>query len=112
MLSDPVRLAPRAAGKQIADLAGHQLDQLLVVVTPALLFPLAARGPQTFIGKTFLLRTRKSALLNKDSLSLVALARTAEADHNRRQRTVLPGATGERGVAPGQVNQVVQVGAG
>src|SRR3989441_12162617 len=76
------------------------------------LFPLAARSTQTLIGKTFLLRARKGSLLNKDSLPFVALARAAEADYNRGQGTVLPGATGERGVAPWQVNQMVQVGAG
>src|SRR5437588_11645570 len=58
VLSDPVRFMPRTAGKQIANLAGHQLDQVLVIIAPELRFPLAPRSPQTFIGKTFLLRAR------------------------------------------------------
>ncbi len=111
MLRNLPRLAGRASGEELPDGRRHALHQSVVFFSTADLVPLPMPGAQIRIAETFFLGTVKSIFLHQDALTLVSPPGPAEAHDYGEKATMVPRAPRQRGVAPGQEDQVVEIGA-
>src|SRR5258705_3616206 len=112
MSGDVLPLRSRAAREEIAQSLGKLGHVLLIQLGSPLRRPRASALTCISVGEALTLSLRERGLLNQNALALVASSCTAEADHDRIERRVLPGAARERSIPAGQKHQVVEVGAG
>lgn len=85
MVGDGLRPCRRAAREQAGDLPYERGLQLDVLLGPPGRLTLPARPPGRLVGQALPLGPRERLVFDQDPLTLVALARSAEADHHRRE---------------------------
>jgi hypothetical protein len=111
MLCNCLRLFKRAAWKHLPNRFGHPHRKNLILFIAIDLGPLAPDAALLSIVGALYLGLLQCRFFDQDSLAFVALARPAKAHHHGGECAVLPSASGQSGVASGQVNQMVHIGA-
>ncbi len=112
MRRNGLRLLRRAAGKQLPNRFGHLHREHLILFIAIDLGPLAPHPALLDVSRALGLGLLQCWFLYQHSLAFVALASLAKANHHGRKCAVLPSTSGQSSVASGQVNQMVEIGAG
>ena len=96
MFRDRVSLLRRATRKNPLHVLSECSHVLLVHALASLGGTSASQSTSLGIRQAFLFGSPECLLFHQHTLALVAFPRAAEADDHRRERGVLPGASGER----------------
>ena len=106
---DRLTFAAWTPRKEVADPTGERVDVPGIELPPA--FGRALPGDRARLGicETLQLRPRQGCLLHEDTLPLVTLPGPAEPNDDGAQGRVLAGASGQRGVATGKKDEVVEI---
>lgn len=104
-------LLGRAPGKEFPYALRERPDvfriQFLTTFSRTLPSPLTSLG----VGQAVPFRSRERLFFDQHALPLVALARTAKANHHRPERRVAVGSSSERGISTSEKHQVIEIGA-
>jgi hypothetical protein len=111
MCRDGFGFRSRAACEHSSNRPRKRFDILGVRTLPSDCGTAASPEPLLIVAQALLLSSLKGSGFDKEALAFVTLARAAEANHYRRQGRVLSAAATERGIASGQVDQVIEVSA-
>ena len=100
-----------AAGEQIAHAPCERGEILGIVRLTPFSRALSSQSTSLGVGEAFLFRPHERVLFDQHTLSLVALAGTAEAHHHGLKRRVSAGSSSERGISTLEEHQVIEIGA-
>jgi hypothetical protein len=100
-----------AFGKQRAHALGECGEVLGIVRLTPFCRPLSSQSTSVRIGQAFLFGPRERVMFDQYTLSLVTLARAAEAHHDSAERRVSTGSASQRSISTLKKHQVIEVGA-
>jgi hypothetical protein len=108
---DATRLCGRTAGEEFLDGSLHAHGEITVLIGAAHLLALAPGCSLAGVVEAFLFGLLECGFLHQDSLALVVAPSPAEAYDHSRKGTVLRGSSRKGGVASGQVDEMIKIGA-
>lgn len=107
---DRPRPLRRTSGEQPQDLGGERRREPDVLGRAARPVALPAAGPGLGVREAGAFGAGQGRVLDQQALAFVTTSAPVPAHDDGGERTGLPGAAGERGIAPRQVHQVPQIG--
>ncbi|OFW22699.1 MAG: hypothetical protein A3H97_06635 [Acidobacteria bacterium RIFCSPLOWO2_02_FULL_65_29] len=111
MFGNCLLLLGRAPWKQFPDAPRERLDVCRIQFLTTFGRAIPSQSPRLGVGQAFSLRSRERLFFDQYALPLIALARTAEANHHGPERRVAAGASCERGISASKKHQMIEIGA-
>jgi len=104
-------LVDRTAGKPFPDAVRERMDVFHIQFLPTLGGAIPSQSTSLAVGQAFPFGSRERLFFDQHTLPLVALARTAETNHDGPERRVAAGAPSERSISTAKKHQVIEIGA-
>ena len=110
MFGNGLLLLYGASGKQFPYTPRERPDVFDVQFLTTFGCTFASEPSGLVVGQAFLFGPRERLFFDQHPLSLVALSRTTKPNHNRPERRVAAGSTGQRSISAPEENKLVEVG--